>query len=1237
MQMKTKFKITIGVVLGLVCLVLLTPQLIEFDKIKSRVLKTVAKKVEGTLAVDHIQWDWFPVPHITLLDASYESDSLSLKLPRSMVYPDWWSFLRKDVEVGEVVLFKPELTVKHIPSSLPDPQTPLPLPRVSITVQNGALHLAENSRISQARVKKISIASIDMDANINRNNVKFTAKGVPSFGKKIKLAGEFLRDGSYYKLQMDSREIRLHEAFHALADKALVPVESFASFKASVEGRGLEVINASLVGELPCFLAYPTDKRILLNCGFVDLSMVKSGGDLLFAVNDFELREPGLKLSGEVRRQAAGREDGKPLWSIDLAGESLNLTQIREALLTMWGSNNEVVDEVCDIVLGGSAGKASYTFKGAVEDFEDIRAMTITADEIDATIQVPAGDLLLINTRGKLLIDQGVLRVSQGTAKLGNSYGRNCELALGMTSDDHTFVLDLDIDADVTDLPGVLNRLVEDKDFLAQLALFSKATGKAQAHLHVGEDLRALEVTVNVSSMQGHADYGPLVWDFTIDGGTLDVLPDRVSWKDVHGSYGRNRILKSSGHVLWNGRVFVDIGELQAEIYGPELELGDISYFKALDRLINENLQMIDGTLQLARLQAAGFVDAPEDWKIAVDLIFDQVDLETPHTPAPIHTFKGRLSVADNVATITEFSGTMLDSPFTMKGVVRMDADEDFSGRVTFSCLAGTTWEPWLKELALIPPALFPQLPMHGVDVTVNWNREKADVEGILRIGKQEESLPQVVFAVQSIGTDTLSVALNIKGLEEQAQIGIDFLDDDIPETFLFTWKGNLSQRTVQELFADKELLQGSVAGDFQIVLPSDPKGAVFNGELFAKDLRWYFSGPQVRYVDAEDLHFTGSGDHLKVEHLLLRFKDDEAVELSGPIRRTPNGLAVKLDLRSPSLSRKTIFGFLDDIAGVKEQISDEPAGIEEKTESWHVTGTVDFDLKEFISGKQAEGASGTPAQPLVWSPLQGEITLHPGWEVSANIVSGRLCCLDTTGEWFSDPALGGSHFTVNSHCEPKPRFEKVLPCLGYPQDLIEGEFSMDGDLIGVLDNWQDGSLDIHSEQGRILRMGLLAKIFKVINITDYFVEEKPGEYAGMEKRGFPYSEFTLKTHVKDNEMIIDEAVILGEGLNIFAQGKMNIVTFDMDITVMIAPLKSLDAIISKVPLVGTIVGGDKASIFTIPVAVTGNMRDPDVTVLAPSAIGKVFLDMVKRTLLLPFTILQPILPDAKPDADPAK
>jgi hypothetical protein len=50
-----------------------------------------------------------------------------------------------------------------------------------------------------------------------------------------------------------------------------------------------------------------------------------------------------------------------------------------------------------------------------------------------------------------------------------------------------------------------------------------------------------------------------------------------------------------------------------------------------------------------------------------------------------------------------------------------------------------------------------------------------------------------------------------------------------------------------------------------------------------------------------------------------------------------------------------------------------------------------------------------------------------------------------------------------------------------------------------------------------------------------------------------------------------------------------------------------------------------------IPIKATGDMDDPNVVALSPSAVGTSILEMLQRTLMLPIEIIQPLVPGLAP------
>jgi hypothetical protein len=91
--------------------------------------------------------------------------------------------------------------------------------------------------------------------------------------------------------------------------------------------------------------------------------------------------------------------------------------------------------------------------------------------------------------------------------------------------------------------------------------------------------------------------------------------------------------------------------------------------------------------------------------------------------------------------------------------------------------------------------------------------------------------------------------------------------------------------------------------------------------------------------------------------------------------------------------------------------------------------------------------------------------------------------------------------------------------------------------------------------------------------------------------------------------------------MKMFWQGEVDLTKNEVNLTLLIAPLRTIDKVIDSVPLVGNIFGG---SLVSIPVQVSGDWNDPTVIPLSPSAVGSKLLGHVKRAFQLPLKMIQP-------------
>jgi hypothetical protein len=89
--------------------------------------------------------------------------------------------------------------------------------------------------------------------------------------------------------------------------------------------------------------------------------------------------------------------------------------------------------------------------------------------------------------------------------------------------------------------------------------------------------------------------------------------------------------------------------------------------------------------------------------------------------------------------------------------------------------------------------------------------------------------------------------------------------------------------------------------------------------------------------------------------------------------------------------------------------------------------------------------------------------------------------------------------------------------------------------------------------------------------------------------------------------------------------GLFDLNNFSMDTTVGVAPLRALDKIITKIPVVGKILmGGDEDSLFKTYYLIKGPFRGPDVTSVPLTALGKRVVGILQGILESPGDLFSP-------------
>ncbi|MCF8044977.1 MAG: AsmA-like C-terminal domain-containing protein [Desulfarculaceae bacterium] len=202
-----------------------------------------------------------------------------------------------------------------------------------------------------------------------------------------------------------------------------------------------------------------------------------------------------------------------------------------------------------------------------------------------------------------------------------------------------------------------------------------------------------------------------------------------------------------------------------------------------------------------------------------------------------------------------------------------------------------------------------------------------------------------------------------------------------------------------------------------------------------------------------------------------------------------------------------------------------------------------------------------------------------------------------------------------------KDDFRYTADCLFSGEALMDGSYSFEGRFHSKtakkhLKETVYGHFEFSASNGRIYRLTLLSRILSVINVSRFL----EGSLPDILQDGFAFNTVSLKAYVKDSRITVKEGIIDGTDMSIIFTGDVFPVQQKIDMTFLVAPFKTVDMIVKKIPVLNTLLGG---KLVSIPVKAEGNFENPAVIPLHPSSVGKGLTNMMKNIVNTPVKLME--------------
>jgi len=414
-------------------------------------------------------------------------------------------------------------------------------------------------------------------------------------------------------------------------------------------------------------------------------------------------------------------------------------------------------------------------------------------------------------------------------------------------------------------------------------------------------------------------------------------------------------------------------------------------------------------------------------------------------------------------------------------------------------------------------------------------------------------------------------------------------------------FKGNLGKTTLDGLLVKNHILTGRIQGDIQAhILLDHPMRSTARGKLQGVGL-----GHPLELkipVQIENFSLDAKGHKLTVESALVTW-GDKHLNLEGGVEFSEEEFLFDMNLSADGFEWEKVEEILEE----RDQEGD--LHKREDLEFPPLRGTLGVKLGHFKYGR------------FTWRPFHAAVSFdHGGIEVT--VTEANVCGISTPGVVKATPQdLSLDFKPVSIGQEPG----SVLACLLDTDVDMTGNFDFKGEIMGrakpegLVQSLQ-GNFELVANKGRIYRSMLLLKILGLINVTEIF----RGKFPDLGKEGFAYDSFIVKANLQEGKLILKEAILDGSSMELVGQGEIDLMAEKMDLTVLVAPLKTVDFVVKKIPLVRQILSG---TLLAIPVRVRGDLANPEVRLLSPSAVGSELVGIMNRTFHLPLKVIQPLVP----------
>jgi hypothetical protein len=829
--------------------------------------------------------------------------------------------------------------------------------------------------------------------------------------------------------------------------------------------------------------------------------------------------------------------------------------------------------------------QASVDAKTSLECDFDVTAGAV--DIMHARERVRVADAGL---KGKVKADSKELVVGLDDVRLGASRLHGVKLRYETKSSalagGAEFDLDLKQGLDYT-------RRLAPEEAGAVLAWFQSVTGRAQGSVKldlgqrnwsVGVDIRKSDVSVQVRDLPGPV---------RLAGGAVEIDGQAVR-------IDRAALSMPAGQVLLSKLRYSLKDGTTAGSAGFDLDLA--MSLELVRRLLPEENRAALADIQSVTGRAQGiakFAVSGDHWSAGVNVLKSDSSMQVRQLPGPVRITGGSVQIDPKTVSVDRVAFSMLDAQALVSATVSDYRTDRLQATATMPEGAmGEKVLAWIWQLAKAPPHLELKAPIRVTARRVTWGPDQAlDVQATARF----DSGPAI-----AVELGWMPGALDIRraAIKDERSDAVFALRTE-GRLLEGKFSGSLDSTSIAAMLKTATVPAGAAAGDLRIVFDHEnPRRTTAEGHLKgeALDLAWLLRWP----VKIDRIDLATDETTLRIREAAVDWAGQRAT-ISGVIRRSASGPVIDAQLDSSGVIVDALLPREDKTAGEKPPEAEgrskqAPDDKSETAQLWPLP----------VTGRIAVRSDFVQSGRLKVAPVVATLVLEER-RARLDLTQAQLCgiSLPLTIEAAPNGISASAQITAQ-----KQSLQQAAHCLTDQRVLITGDFDLQADLrtegkAGELVRNLKGTVRADMRDGRVMKFALLGNILSMQNVAALLEKEGPR----LDDTGFPYRSVTVAGHFQAGRFIVEESAFRSDAIGLAANGWISILDYQSRLSVLVAPFGRLDQLVRKVPILGYVVGGTFTS---VPVGVSGDIRDPLVVPLGPGAITSELMGIFERTLTLP-------------------